>query len=101
MKTQIQQLQDEITVWSDNTFGSDRPPSAPVNHLAKEVIELIESPEDRMEYADCMMLLLDAYRITGGSADDLVAACYQKLEINKVRKCGVSDKDGVVEHIRT
>lgn len=100
MPSRIQQLQDKIANWSDSTFGSGRPATTPLHHLAKEVSELIEAPDDRMEYADCLMLLLDAYRMSGGSADDLVEACYQKLEINQQRKWGKPDKNGVVEHIR-
>lgn len=101
MTTRIQQLQNEIANWSDATFGSNRPAATPLNHLAKEMLELIEAPEDRMEYADCLLLLLDAYRMAGGSADDLIEACYQKLEINKEREWGKPDENGVVEHIRS
>lgn len=101
MTTRIQQLQDGIANWSDSTFGAGRPATTPLHHLAKEVAELIESPEDRMEYADCLMLLLDAYRMCGGSADDLVAACYEKLAINQERAWGQPDENGVVEHIRS
>ncbi len=101
MTTRIQQLQNEIANWSDATFGAKRPATRPLNHLAKEIRELIEAPEDRMEYADCLILLLDAYRMAGGSADDLIEACYQKLEINKEREWGKPDENGVVEHIRS
>ncbi len=100
MHDRIQQLQDEIASWSDATFGADRPPRIPLHHLAKEVQELIETPNDRMEYADCLILLLDAYRMAGGSADDLILACQEKLEINREREWGTPDENGVVEHIR-
>jgi hypothetical protein len=53
-----------------------------------------------MEYADCLILLLDAYRMNGGRADDLIETCYKKLEINRKRKWGKPDTNGVVEHIR-
>ncbi len=96
----IQRLQDDIAVWSDATFGVGRHPLAPLSHLVKELSELIDEPCDRMEYADCLMLLLDAYRMAGGNADDMVTACFQKLEINKLRKWGEPDANGVVEHIR-
>jgi dATP/dGTP diphosphohydrolase len=101
MTTRIQQLQDEIADWSDSTFGAGRPATTPLHHLAKEVAELIEAPQDRMEYADCLMLLLDAYRMSGGSADDLIDACYQKLAINQKREWGQPDENGVVEHIHS
>lgn len=100
MSSRIQQLQDEVATWSDNTFGADRPANVPLHHLAKEIQELIASPNDCMEYADCLILLLDAYRMTGGRADDLIETCYQKLEINRKRKWGKPDTNGVVEHIR-
>ncbi len=100
MNSRIQQLQDEIASWSDATFGSRRPPTTPLHHLAKEVQELITAPLDSMEYADCLMLLLDAYRMAGGSADSLIDACYEKLEINRKREWGTPDNNGVVEHIR-
>jgi hypothetical protein len=100
MSSRIQQLQDEVANWSDNTFGADRPAKIPLHHLAKEIDELIASPNDSMEYADCLILLLDAYRMAGGTADELVELCYKKLEINRRRKWGLPDKNGVVEHIR-
>ncbi len=100
MHDRIQQLQDEIASWSDATFGSGRTPSIPLHHLAKEVQELIETPNDRMEYADCLILLLDAYRMYGGSTDDLINACWEKLETNRKREWGTPDENGVVEHIR-
>jgi len=100
MSTRIQHLQDEIAQWSDATFGSSRPATRPLHHLAKEILELLEAPDDQMEYADCLILLLDAFRMGGGSADDLIETCFQKLEINKKRKWGDPDENGVVEHIR-
>src|SRR5699024_1489712 len=98
--SQIQRLQDEQGRWSDATFGANHGPHGCIAHLAKEVREVAAEPYSRMEYADCLMLLLDAYRRAGGSADDLVAAAFEKLEINKRREWGEPDENGVVEHIR-
>lgn len=100
MNSRIQQLQDDIAIWSDATFGAGRPAEIPLHHLAKEIVELIAAPDDRMEYADCLILLLDAYRMSGGSADDLIEACYEKHEINRKRSWGTPDENGVVEHLR-
>lgn len=100
MSTRIQQLQNEIAKWSDATFGTGRPASRPLHHLAKEVQEVIAAPDDKVEYADCLILLLDAYRMAGGSADELIDTAFKKLEINKWRGWGTPDENGVVEHIR-
>ena len=97
-RTAIQRLQEEQGVWADRMFGGQTP-DGKLAHLKKEVAELIENPYDRMEYADCFILLLDAYRKAGGSADDLVCAAFQKLEINKQRVWGQPNEDGSVEHI--
>lgn len=94
-------LQSDVVTWSNSVFGSERGPEACIAHLKKEVDELLASPHDRMEYADCLMLLLDAYWRSGGSAEDLIKAAFQKLEINKARIWGKPDANGVVEHVRT
>lgn len=101
MNSRIQQLQDEVADWSNATFGSSRSPTIPLHHLAKEVQELIAASDDKMEYADCLILLLDAYRMAGGSADQLVETCFEKQEINRKRKWGTPNDNGVVEHIRS
>lgn len=97
--TDLQRLQDELGDWQDETFGNSGPDGC-LAHLKKEIEELITDPYDRMEYADCFMLLIGAYRRTGGSADDLVTAAFQKLTICKSREWGEPDENGVVEHIR-
>ena len=64
MKTEIQRFQDEQGVWSDAIFGEQASPRGKLAHLEREIKELVEQPYDRMEYADCFILLLDAYRKT-------------------------------------
>ena len=61
---------------------------------------MIAAPDDKVEYADCLILLLDAYCMAGGSADELIDTAFKKLEINKRRDWGTPDENGVVEHIR-
>ena len=98
--TEIQRLQNELGQWSTQTFGHRTNPSGPINHLKKEVEELAQKPLDPTEYADCLLLLLDAWRIAGGSADQLVVNAFDKLAVNKQRDWGAVDGDGVVEHVR-
>lgn len=100
-RSRIQRLQDEIGEWADATFGRHDGPDIAIAHLRKEVDELAENADDRLEYADCLMLVLDAYRKAGGSADDLITAAFQKHEINRLREWGEPDEDGVVEHVRS
>jgi hypothetical protein len=95
-----QDLQNKIAKWSDKTFGYDRNPCAPLAHLMKEVAETATNYTDIMEYADCMMLILDSARMAGHSATEILKATYKKLAINKKRKWGEPDNNGVVEHIR-
>lgn len=61
----FQDLQDKVAEWSDKQFGANRPPSAPMAHLIKEIDEVLDSEYDLSEYADCLMLLLDSARMAG------------------------------------
>lgn len=91
----------EIAEFSDRKFGKERPFTAPLHHLKKEVDECIESG-DLEEYADCLLLLMDAFRkkYPNYHSDILIQAC-----LNKIRKCenriwGEPDENGVIEHIK-
>ena len=103
---QLQSLIDDTGLWSDSTFGPGRKPLPVLYHLVKEVPEVIDAIEgqkgdDRilMEYADCLLLLVDAARLSGYDARDLLTAGRKKLEVNKGRKWGKPDQYGVIEHI--
>lgn len=115
----IQQLMYDIADWSDGQFGEGRNPTAIIHHLKKEVPELIEALEkfQKMglrdgnkrdeamkdclyEFADCFMLLLDSARSFGLDSKTLIEFTHLKLEINKNRKWGKPDENGVVEHIK-
>jgi len=92
---------EDRTKFSNETFGtpSERTCIAPLLHLQEEVVELIENPADTMEWADCMLLLLDAAWRKGWTMDDLLEFCIQKLEINKKRKWK-KKANGVYNHIK-
>ncbi len=116
---QLQKLMNDISEWSDDQFGEGQRNPAIAYHLLKEVHELIEAikvfqetnsivhvtkSEKALkvlffEYADCLMLLLDSASHMGLTADMLIDYAQQKLEINKSRKWGKPDENGVVEHI--
>ena len=118
----LQELMVEIMEWSDSAFGDAQRTVSIVHHLKKEVPELITELEKeiatgcdnsvgigeysriiekvKFEFADCFMLILDAASHFGLSAHDLIEVTEKKLEINRNRKWGKPDENGVVEHIR-
>lgn len=99
MTDRWQQMQNDIGVFTDKTFGESTPQSK-AHHLAEEAMEAAADPSDIIEWADCTILLLDAVRKAGFTTDDLYAAVQRKMEINKSRKWGDKDENGVVRHIK-
>jgi predicted house-cleaning noncanonical NTP pyrophosphatase (MazG superfamily) len=95
-----QYFQTIVGEWSDQKFGENREPTALLNHLKKEVDEIIREPYDLEEYADAFMLLVDAARLAGFNMTDVFNAMWLKFEKNKNREWGLPDENGVVEHIR-
>lgn len=117
----LQSLINEISEWSNETFGYGQRNPAILHHLKKEVVELIESIEKYQkdntihkpyseanillknvwdEYADCIILILDSANNFGLSAERLLYLSKQKLEICKKRKWGEPNENGVIEHIK-
>lgn len=99
MADRWQQMQDDIGVFTDKTFG-DSTPQSKAHHLAEEAMEAASDPSDILEWADCTILLLDAVRKAGFTTEDLYAAMQRKMEINKSRKWGEKDDNGVVRHVK-
>lgn len=108
---------NEITKWQKETFGKATPISKLI-HLAGEkpegeVKELIAAMNDEsheldhakrravlMEFADCFFLLFGSAAAYGLNYAGVVEAIQDKFEINKKRKWGEPDKNGVVNHIK-
>lgn len=99
----MQTLFNKLTSWQRETFGQATVKSK-ICHLREEVEELLEaverdSPNRRLEYADCFLLLFGAAEADGMMLDDIESAIWEKLHINQKRKWGNPDKNGVVNHI--
>ena len=93
-------VQDQ-SEWSQATFGPDgiRGSSGPLKHLEKEAREAQNNPTDIMEYADCLLLILDASRRAGFTTLQLIQAAQEKMKINRARKWpAVTDMTSPVEH---
>ena len=89
----IQTFINDLSIWSDNTFGKDRDFKGPLNHLKLEIEEVIESEGKISEFIDCFMLLLDSFRKVGGNEEILLQGLKNKLDINKLRKWKKSNND--------
>ena len=98
------ELAQDHANWSQSQFGSDVEfgPIGPLKHLRKEVDETLEQPHDPMEYADILLLLLDAARRAGINSNDLITHAFIKLGICQQRKWPTpTSNDEPVEHVRT
>ena len=95
----MQDLQDAIGLWSDATFGEGDRYLGILEKLKEEVQELLDDPMNDDEMADCFIILLDAARKRGMYINDILAVCYDKLEVCKKRKWGPVDKNGKCQHI--
>ena len=86
--------------FSFSTFGTPDKRNCiyPLVHLKKEVDELIDNPDDPLEWADCLNLLFDAARRHGISIDDLLGYAEKKLAINRKRLWS-KQLDGTFRHI--
>lgn len=95
-----QQLQDDIGTFTDATFPNSTARSKAL-HLAEEAGEAAADPADILEWADCMILLLDGARKAGYSTQDIYDAVQKKMTINKNRTWSKPDADGVARHVKT
>lgn len=95
---------NEMMDWQNETFGQATPMSK-LAHLAEELGELIDdlkndNKDRRLEFADCFFLLFGCAASDGMTYEDICNAIQEKFEINKARKWGNPDKNGVVNHIK-
>jgi len=96
---------NEIVAWQKQTFPKATSLSK-VFHLEKEVVELRNDllanyPDKRLEYADCFLLLFGSAASDGMSFQDICNAIDEKMQINRERKWGNADENGVVHHIKS
>lgn len=90
-------VQKEIGNWGDKTFPESTPQSV-YNHLCREIKELgDEHANVYMESADVALLLI---HIAHKRKFSLYDALMTKFSINKRRKWGKPDAQGVVEHLK-
>jgi NTP pyrophosphatase (non-canonical NTP hydrolase) len=88
-------IQHRISQWSEETFPNQTT-SAKIDHLADEVQEVRENPNDGEELADCAILL---FNLAERAGVNLMMEVENKFAKNRKRTWGVPDERGVVKHI--
>ena len=91
-------LQAEIDAWARRTFPDSNLRSK-FAHLRDELDEILERPGDSHEWADALILLIQAAAFAGHSFSGLLSAVRAKHEINLGRTWGKPDERGVVKHV--
>ncbi len=94
---------ETITKWQRDTFKISNPVTK-ISHLKEELDELLydlefDPKEKRLEYADCIILLMGSAESDGMTYEDICDAIDEKMEINYKRKWGTPKENGVVNHI--
>lgn len=89
----------EVNAWQAVTFPTATPASV-VEHLRREVMELVEEPTNVLELADVVILAAALSLTLGLSVSDLTAVIDAKLGVNRLRAWQAPDHMGVVEHVR-
>lgn len=100
MSQSFRELFERAANWSDSAFGASRSPVGPLKHLAKEVREARRKPDDVMEYADMLLLIMNAAHCNGWDGSMLMEAVGLKLKVNRQRKWGALNSEGISEHVK-
>lgn len=90
----VAEFQKQIATWAEVAFPHQTARSKFI-HLRKEIEELGADLSDGEEMADCFILLLNLAEKAGV---DLMAKALWKMDINRTRKWGAPDADGVSHH---
>lgn len=89
------ELQRDVVEWA-NSLMPDRTPEEAFRKLMEEEIEEMKAaPNDPMEYADAIIILLDLAYLLG---IDIVDAVKSKMAINRARKWKI--ENGLFKHLK-
>lgn len=95
---------DRQRAWSENTFGPYPRLAGVVDHIRKELIEVVESGNDLSEWVDVLMLAFDGACGTGATSQEIIDALAAKLAINEARTWPdwrTADRSKAIEHVRS
>ena len=89
--------------FSEETFGPGLRTEGVVNHIRKELNEILDDPKDLYEWIDVIILALDGAWRTGATSEEIVEAIKNKQTINENRNWPdwrTADTNKAIEHIR-
>lgn len=93
----------ELASWAEQTFGPGPRTEQVVDHMKKEIVEVLAKPRDPTEWADVIMLAIDGALRMGIKASELRRALVEKLQVNRVRSWPdwrTMPEGRAVEHVR-
>lgn len=89
--------------FSHKTFGPGERTEGVVDHIRKELDEVLEHPEDIEEWADIIILAIDGAWRVGFMPEEIISAVKSKLEKNENREWPdwtTAEPGKAIEHIR-
>lgn len=89
--------------WSVNTFGPGQRTAGVVDHITKELREVLDAPDDLSEWADIIILALDGAQRTGADPQAIIDAVVAKQARNEARvwpDWRTQDPNKAIEHDR-
>lgn len=90
--------------WSERTFGPGRRTEGVVDHIRRELVEVLADPDDLKEWVDVIILALDGAWRTGADSQAIIDAIIAKQAKNEQRTWPdwrTADPGKAIEHVRT
>lgn len=90
--------------FSERNFGPGMRTQGVVDHIRKELIEVLANPQDLSEWIDVAILALDGAWRTGATPAQIIAALVAKQDKNEARNWPdwrTAPPDQAIEHVRT
>ncbi|WP_424195470.1 dATP/dGTP pyrophosphohydrolase domain-containing protein [Ampullimonas aquatilis] len=89
--------------WSEVTFGPGARTQGVVDHIRKELVEILDNPSDITEWIDVVILALDGAWRAGASPQQIIDTIVAKQTKNENRKWPdwrTANPDKAIEHVR-
>jgi|GEM_PF-5757451 len=89
-------LQARVTSWADKVYPN-RTTEVAFAKMVGEVAEILADPSDALEWADVLILLVDAAHLRG---IDIIKAAHEKMNINEARTWSIDKRTGIMSHVK-